>query len=67
MSDLFNGDLHIYKGVQPCCRICGYNEDWQYDSRLSNHLIVKDLRRSGWHASSKGMICQSCWERRMKG
>lgn len=67
MSDLFNGNLHIFKGVQPCCRICGHNEDWEYPSTLSNKHIIKDLRRSGWHASSKGMICDSCWRKKKGG
>lgn len=64
MSDLFNGGLHIYKGVQPFCRICGHREDWEYPSTLSNKLIVQDLRRNGWHAGSKGMMCERCWNRR---
>lgn len=62
MSDLFNGHLLIYKGAQPRCRVCGHVQDLMYPNLPSNRIIVKDLRESGWHAGSKGMVCKSCWE-----
>lgn len=62
MTDLFNGYLLIYKGARPCCRVCGLVQDIMYPDLPTHHIIVEDLRKRGWHAGPKGMVCKSCWE-----
>lgn len=59
-GNYFNGTLRITKSVQPCCRICGHNEDWEFSINANVRNIIRAVRQDGWSAGPKGLICPKC-------
>lgn len=59
-GNYFNGTLRITKSVQLCCRICEHNTDWEFSINANVRNIIREVRRNGWSAGQKGLICPKC-------
>lgn len=59
-GNYFNGTLRISKSVQLCCRMCGHTEDWEVSINANVRNIIRAVRRDGWSAGPKGLICPMC-------